>query len=333
MKTERLKNNLKSAVDLVKKSRHIILACHLNPDGDAIGSLLALGLGLKKLGKSVAMLCADRVPDRYITLPGARSIKRQYHQAADLAISVDCGGMNQLSKIEEAFNKSQRIIEIDHHVYRTRFGDVQLLDENACSTGEIVFQFLQKLGVGFDRNIEECLLTSLLVETLSFSRQDVKRTTFDIMAKLMESGINFRRISDRYYWRRRLSSIQLSGLALERVKMAADNQLVWSIVHKEDFDKFHGRQEDVDSVADDMMLIDGVKVALLFREIEDNSLRVSLRSRDNIDIGYLASIYGGGGHHDVAGCRIHNNERNIQKFISQACSLIRYKKSKYNVQR
>ena len=236
--------------------------------------------------------------------------------------------MNQLSKIEDSFNKSKRIIEIDHHTYRTRFGDVQLIDVTSASVGEIVYLFLKKLGISLDKRISECLLTSMLVETLSFSRQDVRMKTFEIMSEMMRSGVNFRKISDRYYWRRRLSCVHLSGLALSRVKMTAKNQLAWSFVSKKDYVRFQGKQEDVDSVADDIMMIKDVKIAVFFRELDDNILRVSLRSRDDIDIGYLASIYGGGGHDDVAGCRIRNNEKTIQKFIVQACNLITYAKAR-----
>ncbi len=327
MPINQLDTNLLQAADLIRKSRNIILACHLNPDGDAIGSMLGLGLALRKIRKSVVMLCADKIPERYIMLPGAKSVKRAHQGAGDVAISVDCGGMNQLAKIEEVFNKSKRIIEIDHHAYRTRFGDVQLIDDKACSVGEIVYLFLEKLKIPCDHKICECLLTSLLVETLSFSRQDVKTVTFDIMSKLMKSGVDFRKISDRYYWRKKLSVMHLSGLCLTRVKLVSHNKLAWSIVSKADYEKYRGRQEDVDAVPDDMMLIEDVKVAILFREIDDGLLRVSLRSRDNVDIGYLASIYGGGGHHDVAGCRIHNNEKNIQKFILQACRLLNDEKT------
>ena len=194
MKSEKLINGLKASVDLIKKSRDIILACHLSPDGDAVGSMLGLAHGLTKLHKSITMLCADEIPERYITLPAARNIRRHYQATADLAISVDCAGINQLSGIEDVFNKSKRIIEIDHHVYRTRFGDVQLVDEHACSTGEIVYLLLEKLKVPFDKKIVECLLTSLLVETLSFSRQDVKTTTFETCTKLMRGvGMSNRR--------------------------------------------------------------------------------------------------------------------------------------------
>ena len=322
MRVEKLKDNLKASAELIRRSRNIILACHVSPDGDAIGSMLGLGFALEKMGKNITLLCADKIPARYITLPGARRVKQHYHKVADLAISVDCGSVNQLSKIEEVFNRSRKIIEIDHHAYRTRFGDIQLVDEDACSVAEIIFFLLKELKLKIDKKMTECFLTSVLVESLSFSREDVKKTTFDICSELMESGVDFRKVSDRYYWQRRLSSVRLSGLCLSRVKLLSKNQLAWAIIYKKDFDEFEGRQEDVDAVADEMMAIEGTKVALLFREIEDNMLRVSLRSRENIDIGYLASIYGGGGHHNVAGCRIHNNKRTIEKFISQACNLI-----------
>lgn len=320
--SEQLKSSIKSSARLIRESRNIILACHLNPDGDAIGSMLGLGFALLKLKKNVTMLCSDKVPPRYLSLPGARKIKARYHKTADLAISVDCGSVNQLSRIEEVFNRSKKIIEIDHHEYRTRFGDIQLVDEKACSVAEIIFLLLKELGIKLDKKITECLLTSILVESLSFSRQDVNKTTFDICSQLMENGVDFRKVSDRYYWQRRLSAVRLTGLCLARVKMMAKNQLAWSMINRKDFSEYSGMQEDVDSVADDMMTVEGVKVAILFREIEGNTLRVSLRSRDNVDIGYLASIYGGGGHHDVAGCRIHNNNKTIEKFLSQACNLI-----------
>ena len=321
-------NKLRLTADLINKSEKIILACHMNPDGDAIGSMLGLGLGLLKLKKNVKMLCPDPVPERYLTLPCAKRICQTYQETADLAISVDCGAIVQLSRLEQAFEKSKRIVEIDHHVYRTRFGDIQLIDRNVCSVVEIIYLLLQELGVKMDKRIAECLLISALIETSSFSRQDIKTTTFDFCSKLMQVGVDFSEVSERYYWKKRLSSIQLAGLCFTRIAVRAKNNLVWSAIYKKDFKKYKGHQDDVDAVADDMMMIEGVNVAVLFREIEDNMLRVSLRSKPGINVGELATIYGGGGHRDVAGCRIHNNEKTIEKFINQACQLI-YKSQRH----
>ncbi len=315
-------NKLRQTAELIQKSHKIILACHMNPDGDAIGSMLGLGLGLLKMKKSVVMLCSDPVPDRYKSLPASQRIKREYHDTADLAVSVDCGSITQLSRLEQAFEKSKRIVEIDHHAYRTRFGDIQLVDRNVCSVGEIIFLLLQEMGVRIDKKIAECLLISALIETSSFSRQDIKTSTFDFCSKLMQLGVDFSEVSERYYWRKKLSAFQLSGLCFTRIAVRAKNKLAWSIIYKKDFEKFKGHQEDVDSVADDMMIVEDVVISILFREIEDNMLRVSLRSKEGINVGPLATIYGGGGHRDVAGCRIHNNEKTIERFIDQACQLI-----------
>lgn len=322
MHSKQFQSSLKTTVELIRAARRIILACHINPDGDALGSMLGLGLGLSKLKKSVAMLCPDKIPSRYDSLPGISRVRQSWRATADLAISVDCASIIQLSKLDTVFQKSKRIVEIDHHVYRTRFGDIQLVDQHACSVGEMVFLVLKELKAAINKEIAECLLTSILIETSSFSRQDVKPSTFEMCSQLMIPGIHFREISERYYWRKKLSATHLCGLCLTRATTLAKDRLVWSIVYKKDFERFRGRQEDVDTVADEMMMVENIKIAVLFREIDDNMLRVSLRSKDGIDVGYLASSYGGGGHPDIAGCRIHNNPRTIQKLISQACRLI-----------
>ncbi len=277
---------------------------------------------LLKIKKSVIMLYPDKIPLRYINLPGVSGIKQRYKEKADLAVSIDCASMNQLARVEEVFEESKRIVEIDHHIYRTRFGDVQLVDQNACSVGEIVFLLLQELKIPLDKRIAECLLTSTLVESSSFSRQGVQVSTFEICSQLLHTGVNFRQISERYYWRKRLSAIHLSGLCLTRVKTRARNKLVWTIIYKKDFERYKGKQEDVDSVPDDILMIEEAEVSLLFREIYNNMLRVSLRSKTDIDVGYLASIYGGGGHHNVAGCRIHNNRKTIERLLNQVCNLV-----------
>jgi len=322
MTAQQLKKNIGIAVELIKKSKRIILACHMNPDGDAIGSMLAFGHGLKKIGKTVIMLCPDKVPYRYDTLPGARSIKQRYNRSAELAISIDCGSLSQLASLERVFEESKRIIEIDHHEYRTRFGDIQIIDRRVAAVGEIIRAILLELKIPVDKKIAECLLTSALVETSSFSRQEVNPATFEFCSQLMRLGIDFHRISERYYWQKKLSAAHLSGLCLARVKTKANKRLAWSILYRKDFEKFRGSQEDVDPVPDDMMLIEDVQVVLLFREIANNMLRVSLRSSNRLDIGHLATLYGGGGHHNLAGCRIHNNRRTIERFINQACNLI-----------
>jgi phosphoesterase RecJ-like protein len=322
MHTKEFNKNLKITADLVKKSHQIILACHMNPDGDSVGSMLGLGLGLMNIGKKVAMLCSDKIPTRYISLPKAKTIKQVFLKPVDLAISLDCASINQLPGIDKIFKQSKCIVEIDHHVYRDQFGDIQLVSEHTASVGEIVFALLKELNVRIDKHIAECLLTSAIVETSSFSCAEVNKRTFETCAKLLETDVNFNSISERYYWRKNLAAMYLTGLSFMRIKTAHQGKIVWSIIYKEDFKQYKGRQEDVDPVADDLLMLAGAEISLFFREIDNNMLRVSLRSKGKIDVGYFATTYGGGGHDKVSSCRIHKTKTGIEHLIKQASLLV-----------
>jgi len=322
MHTKEFKSNLKATAELINKSQQIILACHMNPDGDSVGSMLGLGLGLMKLKKNVSMLCSDKIPTRYISLPKAKTVKQVFLKPVDLAISLDCASINQLPGIDKIFKQSKCIVEIDHHVYRDQFGDVQLVSEHTASVGEIVFDLLKELNIKLDRQIAECLLTSAIVETSSFSCAEVNKKTFETCAKLLETNVNFNSIAERYYWRKNLAAMCLTGLSFMRIKTAHHGKIVWSIIYKEDFKEHKGKQGDVDPVADDLLMLAGVEVSLFFREIDNNMLRVSLRSKGNIDVGYLATTYGGGGHDRVSSCRIHKTKTGIEHLIKQASLLV-----------
>ena len=130
-------------------------------------------------------------------------------------------------------------------------------------------------------------------------------------------------MAEKYYWQKRLSAFKLTGLSYRRIKLAANGKCAWSIIYQRDYQEYHGSKEDIDPVPDELMMIKNVQVAILFREIENNMLRVSIRSIEGINVGNLAMLYSGGGHQTVAGCRIHKSERNIKKFIQQASQLVK----------
>lgn len=325
--TKEFNKNLKTVAGLIRKNHEIILACHMNPDGDALGSMLGLGIALLKLKKKVTMLCPDKVPHRYASLPFSNRIKQIHPKSASLAISLDCASMAQLPGIDKIFRQSKCIVEIDHHHYRDQFGDVQLISEDTSSIGEIIYLLLGELKASVDKRIAECLLTSAIVETSSFSRPEVNESTFEICAKLLETGVDFNRVSERYYWRKSLSAMYLTGLAFSRIKTSYQGKVVWSFIFKEDFKRFNGRQEDVDPVADELLMIAEAEISLFFREMDNNMLRVSLRSKGDINVGYLATTYGGGGHDNVSSCRIHKTKTGIERLIRQSALLLQQQKA------
>ncbi len=307
----------------IGKARRIIIACHKNPDGDALGSLLALGLGLKKIGKRVTMMSVDGIPHAFVQLPGAEDIvRRVFKRHYDLAIAVDCGKKELLEKAYQYFENVNASIEIDHHDFRTPFATMQYVDTNAAAVGEIVYELLLVLKVPLDVNIAENILTSIIVETNSFRLPSVTARTFEICADLVRCGIDFHRITNTIYWARSRNAALLSSLCLSRSVFHYKGMLVWSLITKKDLRRYKAREEDLDACADEMRAIRNVKIAILFREEEGGTLRVSLRSKERINIAALARKYSGGGHYDVAGCIISKAPRVRQRLIAEAKKLL-----------
>lgn len=308
-------NGMKKAKETIENADTILVSGHINPDGDSIGSLLSLGLALESVGKKVYMVSVDGVPPRYRKLPGSDKIIRKFNKEVDLAISVDCSNKEILGDIYRSFESAKHILEIDHHDFRRPFGDISLIDNQAASVGEMIYSLLKEMDIEITRNIAQNLITSIIVETNSFKLPNVRQVTFEACAKLTGLGIDFYTLVDTVFWSKRKEAVTLSGVCLSRCEFLMGGKIVWSIVHKKDFEKTNARYEDVDGVPDEMRSIKTVKVALLFREQDDKYLRVSLRSKDKINVAEIAERYGGGGHFDVAGCSIPNSKKSLTDFL------------------
>jgi len=317
--------DFKKVKQKIIKAKDIIIASHINPDGDSIGSLLSLGLGIEKLGKRVYMISADGVPKRYRFLPGVERIVRNTVKSADLAIAVDCSNKETLGPAYNIFKKTKDILEIDHHEFKRPFGNLFLVDSKAAAVGELVYLLLGKLKVYIDKDIADNILTSIIVETNSFRLPNVRNLTFEICADLISKGVDFYKLVDMVFWSRTKESALLSGISLARCKFVDNGRLAWSIIRKKDFDSIKGEDEDIDAVADEIRSIQGVEIVALFREKNKNFLRVSLRSKGKINIAAVAEYYEGGGHFDIAGCTIPNNPASINELLTLARSLLHNK--------
>ncbi|MFA5087575.1 MAG: DHH family phosphoesterase [Candidatus Omnitrophota bacterium] len=313
------------AKESLRKAGNILVACHINPDGDTVGSMLALGLGLEKMGKKIVFFSADGVPKAYRRLPGADRVITRLHQAKgrfDLAVAVDCGYKHMLGGAWAVFKKARNILEIDHHAVRESFGTISLLDTKAAAVGEMIYCLLKVLRVSIDKDIAENILTSVIVETNSFRLPTVRSLSFSMCGELMKTGMDFYRITHMVYWAKKKESVVLSGICLSRCKFLHQETIVWSIIRKKDLDRVGGQDEDVDAVADEMRSIEGIKVAVLFREKSQKVLRVSLRSKDSVNVAAIAEHFAGGGHFDVAGCLIPNNRQAMRELLNLTENLL-----------
>lgn len=316
------KKNIEEIKNILHKSESIAISGHLNPDGDSIGSLLALGLGLESIGKRVYMLCCDQIPQKYSSLPGAFRLIKTINTKIDLAIAVDCGNKEVIGPLFEIFRKADNILEIDHHHSRNSFGDLSLIDSEATSAGELVYKLLLELGIKINSSIAQNILTSIIVETNSFRLPGIRSGSFEICADLLRTGVDFYKLSEAVYWVNSRESALLSGICLSRCRFSSQGQLAWSILTKKDFEKIGASEADADPATEKIRSIQGVKIAILFREKTKYQLRVSLRSKCGINVSTIAEKFGGGGHISAAGCIIPNTKQAIKGFLYYTRNLL-----------
>jgi len=316
------KKNIEKIKDVLHNSKSIAISGHINPDGDSIGSLLALGLGLESIGKKVYMLCCDQIPQKYTNLPGAFRLVSTINTNVDLAIAVDCGNKEMIGPVFEVFKRADAILEIDHHHSRNPFGNLSLIDSEATSAGELVYKLLLELGIRINSSIAQNILTSIIVETNSFRLPGIRSSSFEICADLLRTGVDFYKLAEAVYWVNSRETALLSGICLSRCRFSYQGQLAWSILTKKDFEKVGASETDADPATEKIRSIQGVKIAILFREKTKYQLRVSLRSKCGINVSTIAEKFGGGGHISAAGCTIPNTKQAIKSILYHTRNLL-----------
>jgi phosphoesterase RecJ-like protein len=310
--------NLDMVRHFILSAERIIIIGHTNPDGDSIGALLSLGLGLESIGKEVHMVCHDQIPKKYKNLPGISQVVKSSNHNFDLAIAVDCGSKEMIGPAYEIVKKANQILEIDHHRSRIPFGDISFVDPDASSAGELVYELLLDLEIPITTDIAQNILTSILVETNSFRLPAIRPRTFELCADLLRTGVNFHKLAESVYWVTSKETALLSGICLSRCKFSFDGQIAWSMIYRKDLKKIGATDADADPITEKLRSIQGVKIAILIRENSHNQLRISIRSKDGINVSAIAEKFGGGGHLSAAGCTIPKKKSYLTTLIKQA---------------
>ncbi len=296
--------SIKEAVSALERANKILVVSHMNPDGDTLGCMLGLGLSLIQKGKHVFLACQDAVPTRFQFLPGSELVQSHCQEKVDAAVAVDCGGIKQLGGLKDAFLKAKTSIQVDHHDFGDAFGKIQVVDPEASAVGEIVYRLIEVMKVEITPAIATCLLTSIIVDTGAFRFSNIRQKTFEICAKLSKMGVDLHQLIEESYWIKSRSMALLSSHAMQKAKFSRNGAIAWTTVTQSTMRRYRAGLSDADSVADDLRCIEGVKIAALFRETERGNYRVSLRSKKGIHVALVAQHFGGGGHHNSAGCSI-----------------------------
>jgi len=293
-----------AAVSALAAADEIAIACHVNPDGDAIGSLLAASLGLRKLGKKTHASWGDKSLEPHATLGFLNGIDDVVEPdelpETQTFLALDCGAGDRLGELEALAQKSQTLINVDHHPGNDGFGTINVVVPTASSTAELVAGLLADLGAEMDRDIATCLYTGIVTDTGRFSYENSTPATLRLAADLLSHGVSAPDIAREVFESAPFGYLKLVGRVLERAELIDDARFVFSWVTRNDLDDTGVAMEETDRLVDTIRSTGAVDVAALFKEQEDGQWRVSLRSKGPGIAGFARSR-GGGGHELAAG--------------------------------
>jgi phosphoesterase RecJ-like protein len=294
---------IKKAAEALLAARRVTLACHLNPDGDALGSTLGLALALERSNREVVTLCQDAVPPAYGFLPGSdRMLTEPPHGwEPDVAVGLDCDTEPRLGAVAPFVLNAPVVIDIDHHTGSGPFGDIRVLDPTASSTSQQVFYLLRAMNIDLDRDIATCLLAGIMFDTGAFRFSNTSPETLEAGARLVEAGAQPHNIAREMFENRPFASLKLLGRAL--VGARVQDGIVWSVLTRRDFRETGAEESETDGIINHLMATRDVRAAVLLRET-GHGVKASLRSRPPIDVAVVARAYGGGGHVLASGCTI-----------------------------
>ncbi len=307
------------AVELLSTVESAFVATHVRPDGDALGCLLAVCLALEARGCRVCRLCADPVPDNYRFLPSADRVTAEVPDwRPQVGIVVDCDGLARVGPLESAFSSLPQLLDIDHHATDQAFGDIRVVDPTAGATGEIIYTLLRRVGVRLTADIATCLYAAILTDTGRFGYTNATARSLMIASRLVRAGADPHEITRKVYEERSIAATHLLGVALSRLVVDCNDEVVSSTLTLADFARAGAKATDTEGIIDHLRAIGGTRVALLFVETEDDQVRVSLRSDGTLDVGQVALSLGGGGHVGAAGCNIAGSAETVRQRVLSA---------------
>lgn len=290
--------------ELIFQSNNIGITYHVSPDGDAVGSVLALHKGLKKLGKNSYIISKDKISDNLFFLLNSDKITGEVTETkkdTDLVIVLDCGNFNRISA--DLHGYKGKIINIDHHISNDYYGDENYVDTKAAATAEVVYELLEVLGVQVDKEIGTCLYTSLVTDTGAFRHSNVTWRTHKIASELKRLDVDNTFIYQSLFDNKSFDKIKLIGRVLTNMELLLDGKVAIFEIRKSLIEDLNMDVVDTSDIISYGLQVKGVEIAILLKEVEGN-VKASLRSKNDVDVRAVAEVLGGGGHVKAAGVSI-----------------------------
>ncbi len=297
---------LSQVVELIENKQNFAITTHVRPDGDGIGSSLGLCWLLRSLGKSAEVVLRDEIPVAYGQLPGANEIKKvaEVNGKYDAVFVIECSDITRpgIKGLENQFT-----VNIDHHSSSEHFGTINWIDATASAVGEMIYNLCKAIGGRITKEIAECVYLALVTDTGSFHFPNTTERTLKVASELIKVGVKPARISEAVYNSYPWSRIELMRQVLATVKRSEAGNIAWLRQSLEMSENAEAVDGDNNGFVNIPLAAKEVEAVVYMREVQPNCYRVSLRSKDNINVARVAEKFGGGGHKNAAGCRVEGD--------------------------
>ncbi len=297
-------SELRRIANALQSGKRFFLAGHLNPDGDTLGSSLALASVLKRMGKYAYIYSADPVPENLEFMPGIRAVHvgRLPRGKFDAVVLLECSNPGRSGSLKGIEKRAGCLINIDHHRTAENYGDINLIDSFSSSTAELIYQLFYQMRVSLTASEATCLYIGIATDTGRFHYPATRPHTFETAARLLEAGAKAAMVNNHIYATRAFPAVKLLGRALEKLELLHSGRLAVSVLTKSDYESLNAESQHSEDIVNYGIMIPGVKVSVLIRE--ENVIGVNFRSKGKLDISAAAKRLGGGGHRNAAGCKL-----------------------------
>ncbi len=304
-------------VERIKHGQRFVIASHQRPDGDAVGSAMAMALALRALGKE-ATVVTDAIPPVFLQqFPGVESIRitPEISESYDAALIMEC---SELARTGVKGLDRSAVLNIDHHPGNTGYGGVNWVDESAAACGEMVFTLIEALGAPLTSDIATHVYLAILTDTGSFHFSHLSPRTYDIARRCVEAGANPQWIARTHYDSNSLARVRIFGAVMNGMVIVDEGRVALLSITRQTMTELAGTSDDLEGLINFPLTVKDIEAVAFFKEVGDEDWRVSLRSKGNVNIGAIARAHGGGGHTNAAGCSARGALDALQKQFGES---------------
>lgn len=318
-----MRGDLSAICRVLREKDRFLISCHENPEGDAIGSELALALALRKMGKTATVLNADPVPANLLFLPGAGTVVfSEDGSNYDVAVVVDCGSPERTGRVGQELRKCPLLINIDHHRTNGDLGDLSLVDPDAAATGLLIHRVLSAMGCEIGLDVATNIYVAVLTDTGSFHYGSSSPEAFEVAGEMVRRGVDPWSVAEQVYETQSALRLRLLGRVLDSLEVSADGRVACITTMRKDLREFSAGKDALEGFINYPRSIVGVEVAVSLREEEGDDFRVSFRSKGRVDVSAVAGRFGGGGHRNAAGCTILGTLADVKRKVLEALAAV-----------